>query len=243
MSSSDSDFFKKNLDVYDGLWSGAWLLEAQHYNTWPLVKSLLPKHRRRIEIAPGLRPRLPTQGTTFVDISHAALGVLKQHKGATIGASICELPFPDSSFDLLCALDIVEHVEDDERAISELSRIAADNATLLLSTPLHPKWWTPFDEFVGHYRRYEPSRLLALLEKNGFTIQQSAIFGMKPKSSRLVNVGMWFLKHQPKRAMWWYNRIFPHIARRQKPLTLMDGVPSMDDIGEIFMVCKRRQTR
>lgn len=239
MTTNNNEIVQKNRHLYDGLWGGAWLLEAQHFNTWPLVEGLLKKHQRRVEIAPGLRPRLPTQGTSFVDISQAALGILKQHGGHTTKASICDLPFSSKSFDLVCALDIVEHVEDDEGAFSELSRIITEGGTLLLSTPLHQQWWTQFDEFVGHYRRYEPSRLKELLHKYGFEVEQSAVFGMKPKSSKLTDLGMWFLKHNPTRAMWWYNRVFPHIARRQKPLQLSEGLPAMDEIGEIFMVCKR----
>ena len=197
MTDNNNDIVQKNRHLYDGLWGGAWLLEAHHFNTWHLVEDLLKKHPRRVEIAPGLRPRLPTQGTSFVDISQAALGVLKQHGGHTTKASVCDLPFADSSFDLVCALDIVEHVEDDESAFSELSRIISSDGTLLLSTPLHEKYWTPFDEFVGHYRRYEPARLKDLLTQNGFEVEQSGIFGMKPKSSKLTDLGMWFLKHNP----------------------------------------------
>ncbi|WP_216825071.1 class I SAM-dependent methyltransferase [Agarilytica rhodophyticola] len=239
MINNNVNLLEKNRQVYDSLWDGAWLLEAHHYNTWPLVNSLLSQHSRRLEVAPGLRPRLPIDNTHFVDISFAALDTLKQNGGKTSIASICNLPFENNSFDLICALDIIEHVEDDEAAISELSRVAADETTLLLSTPLHEKWWTPFDDFVGHYRRYEPSHLIKLLKDNGFEVQKSAIFGMKPKSSRITDIGMWFLKNDSKRAMWWYNRIFPYVARRQKPLDLMDGLPNMNDIGEIFLVCKK----
>lgn len=239
MTTNQMDLLQKNRAMYDGLWVGAWLLEAHHYNTWPLVSQLISDNPRRIEVAPGLRPRLPIQDTHFVDISQAALDVLKTHGGITTNASICALPFADKSFDLVCALDVVEHVEDDESAMAELSRIAADNATLLLSTPLHQEWWTPFDDFVGHYRRYAPAQLLQLLESNGFAVEQSAVFGMKPKSSKMVDIGMWFLKNRPRRSMWWYNRIFPYIARRQKPLALINGLPDMNEIGEIFLVCRK----
>lgn len=242
MTKNNHDLLEKNRHLYDEIWGGGWLLEADQYNTWPLIESLLKEHTSRLEVAPGLRPRLPTRGTTFVDVSQAALDALKKHGGKTACASISHLPFPDQTFDLICALDIIEHVEDDESALTELARVASDGARLILSTPLHPDLWTPFDEFVGHYRRYEPSRILALLEKNGFLVSQSAIFGMKPKSSFIVNLGMWFLKHHPKRAMWWYNRVFPHIARRQAPLELKDGLITMDDIGEIFVICEYRKS-
>jgi len=77
-----------------------------------------------------------------------------------------QLPFADGSFDLLCALDIIEHVDDDRRAIAELSRVAARGAPLLVSTPLPPERWTPSDDFVDHRRRYEPKQIQSLLQRN-----------------------------------------------------------------------------
>jgi SAM-dependent methyltransferase len=228
-----------NRRFYNALWRDALLVEPELFNTWPLVQSLLRPEQRRLEVAPGLRPRLPLAGTWFVDISAPALAKLRARDADTALAPIHALPFADGSFDLLCALDIVEHVDDDEGAMAELARVAASGATLLVSTPLHPALWTDFDEFVGHRRRYEPAQFLALLARHGFEVVQSAAFGMKPKSSRLVDVGMWFLRHQRERAMWWYNRVLPYSARRQKPLELRQGLLDTEAIGEVLLVCRR----
>jgi len=53
------------------------------------------------------------------------------------------LPFASSSFGLVCALDIVEHVDDEDAALSEISRVAKASALLLLSVPLHPRAGRP----------------------------------------------------------------------------------------------------
>ena len=236
---TNAELLDINQKFYNTLWGDALLVEPERFNTWPLVSSLLEMYPRRLEVAPGLRPRLPISGTQFVDISTSALHKLKIRGAMTEESSISQLPFPDASFDLLCALDIIEHVDDDEGALAELSRVAASGAVLLMSTPLHPEWWTPFDDFVGHRRRYKPEELVALLTRHGFTVSQSAVFGMKPRSSRLVDVGMWFLQHRRKRAMWWYNRVLPFTVRFQKPLQLLPGLMPTDDIAEVFLVCKR----
>lgn len=231
----------KNRHFYNTLWSGARLVEPERFNTWPLVDSLLAGRPRRLEVAPGLRPRLPIAATQFVDISAPALAVLKKHGGLTLMASINCLPFEDKSFDLLCALDVIEHVEDDISAMAELARLAADDAILLLSTPLHQEFWTAFDDFVGHHRRYEPEQLLGMLAAHGFIVEQSAVFGMKPKSSRLVDIGMWFLQHRRKRAMWWYNRVLPWTVRFQKALELTSGFHHGEQVAEVLLVCRRRR--
>ena len=236
---TNAELLDINQKFYNTLWGDALLVEPERFNTWPLVSSLMEMYPRRLEVAPGLRPRLPIQGTQFVDISTSALHKLKMRGALTEESSISKLSFPDASFDLLCALDIIEHVDDDEGALAELSRVAAPGAVLLMSTPLHPGWWTPFDDFVGHRRRYKPEELMALLARHGFTVSQSAVFGMKPKSSRLVDIGMWFLQHRHKRAMWWYNRVLPFTVRFQKPLQLLPGLIPTDDIAEVFLVCKR----
>ena len=127
-----------NRRFYDSLWSGARLVEPQQFNTWPLVRSLLPRSTRRLEVAPGLRPRLPLEDTQFVDISAPALAKLRGRNAHVVLGEVTCLPFADDAFDLVCAFDIIEHVDDDDGALSELSRVARPGGTLLISTPLHP---------------------------------------------------------------------------------------------------------
>lgn len=230
----------QNRGFYDSLWSGASLVEPQRFNTWPLVRSLLPEGERRLEVGPGLRPRLPMAGTHFVDISAPALAVLRERGAQVVLGEVTSLPFADGTFDLVCALDIVEHVDDGDSALSELARVAKPGAAVLISTPLHPSRWTSFDDFVGHKRRYEPSGLLARLTQNNLAVERSAVFGMKPRSSRLVDIGMWWLLHHRELAMNTYNRaIMPLGLRFQKELELAHGMIATDDVDEILLVCRK----
>ena len=240
LDARSNTLLETNLQFYNGLWRDAQLVEPERFNTWPLVQSLLQAHPRRLEVAPGLRPRLPIADTHFVDISTPALLKLAARGGHTTQAPIYSLPFADRSFDLVCSLDIIEHVEQDYAAMAELARVAAPGAMLLISTPLYASLWTPFDEFVGHHRRYEPEGFTRLLNQHGFVVQRSAAFGMKPRSSRLIDLGMWFLKHRRRQAMWWYNKVMPFTVRAQKPLQLHEGLMDLTDIGEIFLVCQRQ---
>ena len=148
-----------NRRFYDAMWRNARLLEPRRFNTWPLVCSLVTPTQQRLEVAPGLRPRLPFAGTHFVDQSAAALSKLRRRGASAVRGLVTSIPFADGAFDLVCAFDIVEHVVDDDAALSELSRVAAPHATLLLSVPLHESRWSTFDDFVGHCRRSEPDRL------------------------------------------------------------------------------------
>src|SRR6266705_57384 len=107
----------------------------------------------------------------------------------------------------------------------ETARAASPGAALITSVPLHPAQWTGFDDFVGHRRRYEPEELMAKLARHGFAVARSAVFGMQPRSSRLLELGMWFLSHRRTQAIWLYNRVLmPLGVRFQKPLALAQGL-------------------
>jgi len=49
-----------------------------------------------------------------------------------------DLPFPDASFDLTAAIEVLEHVPDPERTLAEMARVAARH--LLVSVPHEPLW-------------------------------------------------------------------------------------------------------
>lgn len=235
------DLLAANRRFYDGLWRDARLVDPRRFNTWPLVEALAPRSGARLEIAPGLRPRLPLADTDFVDISLPALRQLRAHDGRASQALVDALPYADDSFDLVCALDIVEHVEDDGAVLAELARVARPGAALLLSVPLHASAWTPFDDFVGHCRRYEPADLIALLQAHGFVLERSAVFGMQPTSTWLLKLGMWFLEHQRERAMWWYNRVIMRFALgAQPPLRMQAGMIATEGVDTVLLVCRRR---
>lgn len=235
-----ADLRAVNRDFYDALWHDAQLVPPQRFNTWPLVSTLAENSGRWLEVAPGLRPRLPLAGGVCLELSPAAAGQLRAHGAQAVRGSAATLPFADGTFELVCACDILEHLEDDEVVLAELARIAAPDARLLLSVPLHPERWNAFDDFVGHCRRYETPSLLALLARHGFAVECSAVYGMQPRSSWLLDLGLWFLIHQRRRAIWWYNRVMMPLALRwQKALALCVGMIETEGVDEVLLVCRK----
>ncbi|HSP97377.1 MAG TPA: methyltransferase domain-containing protein [Candidatus Dormibacteraeota bacterium] len=229
-----------NLDFYESLWERAHLVEAERFNTWPLIQRLCAAATRRLEVAPGLRLHLPLAGTQFVELSAAAVAVLRERHAAVVRGSITALPLASACFDLVCAFDIVEHVDDDDAALAELARVTAPAGALVLSTPLHPARWTPFDAIVGHRRRFEPAPLVAKLRGHGLAVEASAPFGMQPRAPWLTAYGMAQLQRHRARALWWYNHvIMPLGLRLQGPLTLQPGVLATADIDEALFVCRK----
>ncbi|MBS0562714.1 MAG: class I SAM-dependent methyltransferase [Proteobacteria bacterium] len=239
-----------NRRFYDRLWSASRFAAPDRFNTWPTVAALLGAAGGvpRLEIGPGLRPRLPVAGTCVLDISAPALARLRAAGALPALGDAAALPYPDACFGLIAALDVIEHVEDDRAALSELARVARPGAALLLSVPLHPARWTAFDTVVGHRRRYEPAALAALLAAHGFAPARAAAFGMQPRAAWLARLGAWFLANQPARALWWYDRLLMPLAlRRQKPLALQPaamhaprwGTGWAAEMDEILLLCHR----
>ena len=84
------------------------------------------------------------------------------HSRGHTGVQLLEsdaLPFPDDSFDLLTALDVLEHIEDDRRTLEEVARILRPGGTLLATVPAYPWMWGAQDQISHHFRRYMRNQL------------------------------------------------------------------------------------
>jgi SAM-dependent methyltransferase len=240
-SCGGSPLLEVNRQFYDTLWEHSRLVPPERFNTWPLVRSLVASSQSHLEVAPGLSPRLPIARTRFVDMSATAVAKLVERGADATVALVARLPCADAAFDLLGAFDVIEHVDDDDEALSELSRVAAPNAVLLLSAPLHASRWTSFDELVGHGRRYRPDELLAKLARHGWSVERSGVYGLQPRSARLLDFVVWSFQHRRRRAIWWYTRvILPLGALFQKKLELFSGMIDVENVDEVLLVGRRR---
>lgn len=85
---------------------------------------------------------------------------------------------PDERFDVVCAFEVLEHVEDDRGALDAWTAFLRPGGTLLLSTPAHQRRFGPSDELVGHVRRYDPDRMRLLLRDAGLHDVDVTCYGM-----------------------------------------------------------------
>ena len=202
------------------------LTRPEHFNTWPLIASLLPgaPAATRNWARTALRV-LPIAGTHFLDISPPVIARLNAKGGLAQAGEITALPFADERFDLVTAFDVVEHVENDRRVFAELTRVLKPGGRLIFSVPLHPAHWTPFDDLVGHARRYEPAALQELIASHGLVVEKSVVFGMQSNSPRLLNFAVHGLTQHHSAAVRWHNWLFFPIGMLlQKPLKFSDGL-------------------
>lgn len=83
-----------------------------------------------------------------------------------------------ATFDLVCAFEVLEHIDDDAGALAEWSAHLRPGGWLLLSVPAFQRRYGPADELVGHFRRYDPEDLREVLTKAGFTGVELRQYGM-----------------------------------------------------------------
>jgi SAM-dependent methyltransferase len=230
-----------NHNFYEKLWAQTKLYGPENFNTWELLGPLSERSPRRLEVGPGLRPRLPIDDTVFLDLSQVACDRLNEAGGKAQKGSIESLDFPPASLDLIFILDVIENIADDEAVFRQLEDLLVDGGSLFFSVPLHSHAWTDFDTLVGHFRRYDPDQLKALVDRHSFDLEKSVVYGMQPKSKFLSRLGAWWLREHHDFAMSYYNRyFFPLGLKRQKKLVFEDGLASDVDIDEVLVICKRR---
>lgn len=235
------DLARVNQRFYDALWSSSRLVRPERFNTWPLLSELASRSPSRLEVGPGLRPRLPIAGTHFVDISPPVVARLNKEGGLAMDGAIASLPFSDGQFDLVCVFDVIEHIGDDRSGFRDMSRVLKKGGRLVISVPIYAALWTDFDTLVGHARRYEPKEFVEQLRACGFEVEKSAPFGLQPSNTWLVKLGMHWLIHHREQAMRWYNGFIAPIGLLfQKRLRFSPGLIETKGIDELILVCERR---
>ena len=96
--------------------------------------------------------------------------------------------FPAESFDIVTALDVIEHVDADEAILREAHRVLRPQGTLAITTPAFQWLWSYNDVLNGHKHRYTPHELRERVERAGFRIRRLTFgfFLVFPMSAPLI---------------------------------------------------------
>ena len=88
-------------------------------------------------------------------------------------ADIAALPFDDASFDVAIEITVLTVVEDDGRAVAELSRVTRSGGSVLLLEPAIPRLRREHDAVQGTVRRYSLDRLSSLATDAGMAVARA----------------------------------------------------------------------
>lgn len=112
-----------------------------------------------------------------IDFSSEAIDFCKSRGVVNVEKSILEtITYPNGYFDLVLALDVLEHVPDDSKGISEIYRVLKPGGTVIIFVPAFKFLWGVTDVLSEHYRRYTRHEVIAKVSKQGFQIQDSSYF-------------------------------------------------------------------
>lgn len=112
-----------------------------------------------------------------VDTSIVAVRFAKSrgHKNVK-KASATKLPYRSNTFDVIFALDVIEHVEDDQKVFQEVYRVLKPGGQLIVTVPALPFIWSNHDSGQGHQRRYTRRRIVKLSQETGFQLNFISYF-------------------------------------------------------------------
>jgi SAM-dependent methyltransferase len=88
------------------------------------------------------------------------------------------LPLRDGAFDAAVALDVIEHLDDDRAAATELARVLRPGGALVLFVPAFRLLWGVNDDLSHHRRRYRAPELRAVVEAAGLVVERLTYFNL-----------------------------------------------------------------
>ena len=135
-------------------------------------KVSLPEGARLLEIGCGTGHNLTMLGefgsVDALEVDPIARGMAEKRLGRTVLSS--PLPaldgLPDDTYDMVAALDVVEHIPDDTAALEGIARVLKPGGKLLMTVPAHQWMWSAHDVVNHHQRRYSKGGFKRLVDKS-----------------------------------------------------------------------------
>ncbi len=141
-----------------------------------------PAKARILEIGCGTGHNLGMLGefglVDGLEVDDEARGVAERRHGK----AILSAPLPEltgvrrGTYDLIAALDVVEHVDDDAAALAAIAERLKPGGKLLMTVPAHQWMWSAHDTANHHKRRYSKKRLKALVEASPLQLEKIGYF-------------------------------------------------------------------
>lgn len=149
-----------------------------------LLKAHFPGARTLLEIGcgtgyvlTGIRTALPELQVAGSELYTAGLRFASDRlPGVELYQMDCRrIPF-DAEFDVVCAFDVLEHVEEDEVALRQMHAATRPGGGILVSVPQHRWLWSAGDDYAHHKRRYTRRELTDKVQRAGFRVARVTSF-------------------------------------------------------------------
>lgn len=114
-----------------------------------------------------------------------------------------------NTFDTVFALNVVEHIKDDELALKNISKLLKKDGNAVILVPAFNTLYNSFDEALEHYRRYTKKTLNKNFSKSNLEIQKSSYFNAAGIAGWILSGAILKKKTIPAGQMKLYNSLVP----------------------------------
>lgn len=116
--------------------------------------------------------------TSGMDMSDEAVKFSQEIFSGTVkkGSLPDAVPYEIETFDLITALDVIEHIDDDVGALRSMRSLLVSGGHAIITVPAYMFLWSKFDEINHHKRRYVIAELRDKLKSAGFVVERITYF-------------------------------------------------------------------
>lgn len=215
-------------------------VEPTHYVRNFLVLKLIKKYARKFgikdvcEIGCGTGPLSIELGklgfkVDASDLDQNAVNLARKFNGHEninyTSSNVLELK-GSKKYDLIAAVEVIEHIQKDTKALSKMNGILNDNGLILITVPIHEKYRREFDNRSGHIRRHEPKELMQKIKDAGFDILHVRYFNF------------------PFLWLWYFHIYLPYSDKKERKAVTSDKpqkklpkwISVMNVVNKLFLV-------
>lgn len=141
-----------------------------------------PADARILEVGCGTGHNFPMLGefghVEAIELDEDSRGLAEQRLGRSILTSpLPELEgVPDRHYDLIAALDVIEHIDEDAAAVAAIAGKLRPGGKFLMTVPAHAWMWSAHDTVNHHKRRYSKRGLRRLIEGSPLRLDKIGYF-------------------------------------------------------------------
>jgi ubiquinone/menaquinone biosynthesis C-methylase UbiE len=203
--------------------------ENYRFNDWmfrQINKGLRETNGNVLEVGSGLgtfsdkiiQCKSPESKIILTDISDKYLRRLRQKYSSHKNVTVCRLDLDRGEdygkigygmFSFIIALNVLEHIKDDQFALQELYGMLQKDGMLVILVPCHKFLYNVIDVNVGHYRRYAKKELLKKINMTHFYVERISYFNTLGIAGWYINGNLWREPRINRVASKWFDRLVP----------------------------------
>jgi len=206
---------------------------SENFNEWLYQEVSKPLFGNILEVGSGLGTfskriidDFPKSKITLTDVSIEYVNQLKE-KFSKENILVHKLDLNSKSdfedigyeqFDSIIAINVLEHVENDEFALQQLHKMLKKNGILVVLVPCHKFLFNVIDSHIGHFRRYTKKDLEKKIKESNFKIDKIFYFNMLGIIGWYINGNLCKNPQVNPKSLKFFDKMVPVLGMLEKAL-------------------------